>query len=604
MSQIITAETGLSGTPDQVDPVTFEVLRSLFDYAAQRMSSILQRSSFSQILADNVDFSNAVYDPELRLLAQAANCPVHLAAMHFSAKAIADKFGLDQIQDGDIVVVNDPYSGGTHVNDLTFMMPIFHEGRRIAFAVSRGHWMDLGGGAAGGLAGSTHVAAEGLRLPPLKIFKAGQPNEDVFDVLLANSRTPQFIRGDLQAHLGALRGAEREMQRAAERYGADLLLSAMRQLIAYTERISRKGIEAIPDGSYEAEDWADSDGQTNDPVRVKLTVIVTGSDITVDFTGSDRAVAGAINSPVANTAAAVYYALQFFVGPDAPPNAGMFAPIRIVLPDDCWLNAKWPMPVVNCTCISAGKVAAAVWQALAKAIPDRIVAPTFADANWFMATVSTRAGTTLFTDILSGGWGGTPFNDGMSVTMDPLGNCLNTPAESAELMHGIVYERFDLLQDSGGAGKNRGGLGSAFEVRFLGDGMLGIETSRTRSGSPGVHGGGTSPAQRMLRIGKAGAQVIGGLTPDGDWKNPISSTHPFAPGDVFRFEATGGGGWGNPLHRDPAAVLDDVLDEYISPGAARDQYGVVLTADGLRIDEEATAARRAQLAMERKTAHA
>lgn len=604
MSQTITAETGLSATPDQVDPVTFEVLRSLFDYAAMRMSSILQRSSFSQILADNVDFSNAIYDSELRLLAQAANCPVHLAAMHFSARAVADKFGLDRLEEGDIVVVNDPYSGGTHVNDLTFMMPIIHEGRRIAFAVSRGHWMDLGGGAAGGLAGSTHVAAEGLRLPPLKIFKAGKPNEDVFDVLLANSRTPQFIRGDLQAHLGALRGAEREMQRAAERYGSDLLLAAMRQLIAYTERISRKGIEAIPDGTYEAEDWADTDGQTDDPVKVKLAITVKGSDITVDFTGSDSAVAGAINSPVANTAAAVYYALQFFVGPDAPPNAGMFAPVRIVLPDDCWLNAKWPMPVVNCTCITAGKVAAAVWQALAKAIPDRIIAPTFADANWFMATVTSNTGTTLFTDILSGGWGGTPLNDGMSVTMDPLGNCLNTPAESAELMHRIVYERFDLLQDSGGAGKQRGGLGSAFEVQFLGVGTLGIETSRTRSGSPGVHGGSTSPAQRMLRVGTAGAQVIGGLTPDGDWQNPISSTHAFNAGDVFRFEATGGGGWGDPLSRDTAAVLDDVLDEYISREAAHEQYGVVLAADGMSVDEKATASRRARIKAERKTEHA
>src|SRR5690606_19497824 len=212
--------------------------------------------------------------------------------------------------------------------------------------------------------------------------------------------------------------------------------------------------------------------------------------------------------------------------------------------------------------------------------------------------------TTLFSDILSGGWGGTPFNDGMSVTMDPLGNCLNTPAESAELMHRILYERFDLLQDSGGAGKNRGGLGSAFEVRFLGTGMLGIETSRTRSGSPGVHGGEASPPQRMLRIGPSGAEVIGGLTPDGQWKNPIRSTHPFAPGEVFRFEATGGGGWGDPLERATSAVLDDVLDEYISREAAYEQYGVVLNEDGTGVDEKATAARRARLKMERNPDHA
>jgi len=595
MPDIILAKTGLDGTEAKVDPITFEVLRSLFDYAALRMSSVLQRASFSQILADNVDFSNAIYDPDLRLLAQAANCPVHLAAMHFSARAVAERFGIDNLHDGDIVVMNDPYSGGTHVNDLTFTMPIFHAGQRIGFAVSRGHWMDLGGGAAGGLAGGTHVAGEGLRLPPLKIYRGGEPNNDVIDVLLHNSRTPQFIRGDLQAHLGALRAAEREMQRAAERYGAKTLLVAMHQLIAYTETITRKGIEAIPDGVYLGEDFTDTDGQTDKPVRLKVSVEVKGSDITVDFTGSDPAVAGAINSPIANTAAAVYYSLQFFIAPDAPPNAGMFAPIRIILPDDCWLNAKWPMPVVNCTCISASKVSAAIWLALSKAIPQLINAPTFSEANWFMATVTTNSGTTLFTDILSGGWGGTPFNDGMSVTMDPLGNCLNTPAESAELMHRIIYERFDLLQDSAGAGRNRGGFGSAFEVRFLGEGMLGIETSRTLEGSLGVNGGGASIPQRAIRLDEDGsADVIGGLRPDGSWANVIRSTHPFARGQVFRFEATGGGGWGDPLERRPAQVLDDVLDEYISAAAARRDYGVVLTAAGNAVDLPATEALRAE----------
>jgi N-methylhydantoinase B len=596
MPKTVVAETGLSPDESWVDPVTFEVLRSLFDYAAARMSTILQRASFSQILTDNVDFSNAVYDPDMRLLAQAANCPVHLAAMQFSARAILERIGTENIVEGDVAVVNDPYSGGTHINDLTFLMPIFFAGRRIGYAVSRGHWMDLGGGSAGGLAGGTHVAAEGLRLPPLKIYRAGVPNEDVIQILLHNTRTPQFIRGDLQAHLGALRGAEKEMQRAAERYGSDTLIGAMRQLIAYTERITRKGIEAIPDGTYHGEDFADTDGQSDVPVRVKLAIHVDGSNITVDFTGSDPACAGAINSSVANTAAAVYYSLQFFIAPDAPPNAGMFAPIRIILPDDCWLNAKWPLPVVNSTCISASKVSAAVWMALAKALPEKINAPTFSEANWFMATVTTSRGSSLFTDILSGGWGGTPFNDGMSVTMDPLGNCLNTPAESAELFHSIIYERFDLLQDSAGAGRYRGGLGSAFEVRFLGAGYLAIETSRTIEGSKGASGGGQSIPQRLKRLDSQGkAQVVGGVDERGVWKNPIRAPYTFAANERFRFEATGGGGWGDPLTRPTAAVLDDILDEYISAEAARRSYGVILTRVGDAVDEKATAAHRNEL---------
>ena len=597
MTEIIRADTRLEGTNYGVDPVTFEVLRSLFEYSALRMSSILMRASFSQILADNVDFSNAIYDPEMRLIAQAANCPVHLAAMHFSAEAVARHFGIENLHEGDIVLLNDPYNGGTHINDLTFTMPVYYEGTLIGFAVSRGHWMDLGGGAAGGLAGGTHIAGEGLRIPPVKIFRNGELNEEIVSILASNSRTPQFIRGDLQAHLGALRGAESELQRAAERYGVETLAAAMKELIAYTERITRKGVEAIPDGVYHGTDFADTDGQTDETVGVKVKLTVRGSEIEVDFEGSDAQVVGAINSPMANTAAAVYYSLQFFLAPDAPPNAGMFAPITIRLPDDCWLNAKWPAPVVNCTCITASKVSAAIWLALGEAIPDRIVAPTFSEANWFMGTVTTKGrGTTVFTDILSGGWGGTPFNDGMSVTMDPLGNCLNTPAESAELMHEIVYEGFELQQDSGGPGRYRGGLGSRFRVRFLGEGHIGIETSRTIEGSLGVNGGDKSIPQKLFRERDGvQAEVIGGYRDDGKWVNPLANTFSFRPGDVFRFDATGGGGWGDPLDRPVEDVLDDLLDEYISPAHARDKYGVVFDTSAGAVDAAATAELRSSM---------
>lgn len=596
MTEIIRAETRLEGTNYGVDPVTFEVLRSLFEYSADRMSSILMRASFSQILADNVDFSNAIYDPEMRLIAQAANCPVHLAAMHFSAKAVADHFGVENLHEGDIVVLNDPYNGGTHINDLTFTMPVYFDGTLIGFVVSRGHWMDIGGGAAGGLAGGTHIAGEGLRIPPIKIFQNGELNEDLVAILTSNSRTPQYIRGDLQAHLGALRGAESELQRAAERYGVETLAAAMKELIAYTERITRKGAEALPDGVYFGEDFADSDGQSDDPVHVKVKLTIKGSEIEVDFEGSDPQVVGAINSPMANTAAAVYYSLQFFLAPDAPPNAGMFAPITIKLPDDCWLNAKWPAPVVNCTCITASKVSAAIWLALGQAIPDQIVAPTFSEANWFMGTVTTKAkGTTVFTDILSGGWGGTPYNDGMSVTMDPLGNCLNTPAESAELMHDIIYEGFELHPDSCGPGRYRGGLGSLFRVRFLGDGHIGIETSRTIEGSLGVNGGGKSVAQKLLRERAGDAEVIGGHREDGKWINPLANTFSFKPDDIFRFDATGGGGWGNPLERPVDEVLEDILDEYITPNHALENYGVVVDPETYTLDPNATEKLRSEM---------
>src|SRR3990170_7381381 len=210
-----------------LDPVTFEVLRSLFEYTCARMSKILQKAAFSPILYDMVDFSNAVYDSELRLLAQTANCPVHLAAMHFSARAAGRRFGIENLSEGDIVVLNDPYEGGTHLNDITFTMPVFFRGRLLGFAVSRGHWTDVGGGAAGGQAFGTHIAGEGWRLPPLRLYENYQINEDLLRIILNNTRTPQYIKGDLQAHLGALRAAEMELQRIATRYGAATVRQAM-----------------------------------------------------------------------------------------------------------------------------------------------------------------------------------------------------------------------------------------------------------------------------------------------------------------------------------------------------------------------------------------
>jgi N-methylhydantoinase B/oxoprolinase/acetone carboxylase alpha subunit len=575
----------------KVDPVTFEVLRNVFNYACERMTSVLQRSSFSPILADMLDFSNAVYTADLKLVAQAANCPVHLAAMAFSADEAVKEVGRENLCEGDVVVLNDPYRGGTHINDITFVMPIFHEQRLLGFAVSRGHWMDLGGGAAGGQAfAGTHIAGEGLRIPPMKIYEKGVVNKNLLNLILNNTRTPHFVRGDLQAHVGALRAAEQEFHRAAKRYGFDTVTAAMGDLIAYTERIVRKSIEEIPDGVYEASDYADTDGIGGKPVKVHVRVEVSGSNITVDFEGSDPICVGAINSPMANTASAVYYSLQFFLAPSAPANAGMFTPISIKLPDNCWLNAKWPAPTIGCTTLTSSKITSAIWQALGKAIPERITASTCSECNWFVASVKDRNGMVdVFSDLPAGGWGGTPYADGMSVTMDPLGNCMNMPAETAELLFPIRYESFDLRRDSAGAGQNRGGLGAVFKVRFLGDGELSMETSRTIEGSPGANGGARSAVQRSTKIKPDGvSEVIGGLDEQGQWKNPLLAAHKFAPGETFMFETTGGGGWGDPHARPVGRVLDDVLDDYISIDAARDLYGVAIDPKTMTVLEAET----------------
>lgn len=573
-----------------VDPITFEVLRNAFEYTCARMTTILQRTSFSPILSDMLDFSNAIYDAELRLLGQSGN-PVHLAAMQYSADASIRKFPIEQMRPGDVIVLNDPYQGGSHINDITFTMPVYHEDTLIGFGVSRGHWMDLGGGAAGGQAFGTHVAGEGLRLPPTKLYENYVIRDEILAIIISNTRTPHFVRGDLQAHLGALKAAEAELQRITLRYGFETVTAGMNQVIDYTEKIVRAAIEEIPDGVYTGEDYADTDGFTDERVPIKVTLTIKGSDITIDFEGSAPMTKGAINSPMANTASAAFYSLQFFLAPHAPSNYGMLKPLELKLPDNCWLNAKWPAPVIGCTTLTSSKITSAIWQALAKAIPERVTGSTFAECNWFVAATRDPAGNTdVFSDLPAGGWGGTPHGDGMSVTMDPLGNCMNMPAETAELLFPIEYESFELRQDSAGPGKFRGGLGAVFKVRFLCDAELSMETSRTREGTPGANGGGRSAVQRSHKLVDGGTNtVIGGMNNSGEWTNPLLAAYPFSYGEQFMFESTGGGGWGASHERPAEMVLDDVLEEYVSIEAARDQYGVVIDPAAMTIDREATA---------------
>lgn len=585
----------------QLDPVTFEVFRSTFEYICERMTKVLQKASFSPIIYDMVDFSNAILDPKVQLVGQAANCPVHLAAMHFSANAAVFKYGQAGLKRGDVVILNDPYQGGTHTNDVTLTTPVYFRDTLIGFAVSRAHWTDVGGGGAGGQAFASHIAAEGLRLPPLKLCNEYRLDQDILQILKHASRTPQYVEGDIYAQLGALKAAEEELQRLAQRYGPETVIAATEAVIDYTERRTRAAIARIPDGVYEAEDYADTDGYSPNPVYIRLKLIVKGDTITVDLTGTDPEAVGGINSPLANTYSAVYYSLKFFLDPDAPANAGMYRPIRVVLPEGCWLNPRWPRPTIGCTTLASSKITAAIWQALAKAIPDQIVAPTFSECNWFVASVrDPKTGTVhVFSDLPAGGWGGTPHGDGMSVTMDPLGNCMNLSAEIAEMLFPIRYEAFDLVPDSAGPGLHRGGLGSRLQVRFLGSGELSMECSRTRAGTPGVNGGGASRPQRQLKVRADGTQeVIGGWAPDG-WKSCLLASHPFAPNEAFRFEATGGGGWGDPLERDPERVLDDVLDEYVSVAAAREQYGVVITP-AMTVDRDATRSLREQMRQQRR----
>lgn len=561
-----------------LDPITFEVLRSSYEHTADRMSTVLQRTSFSPIIYDMVDFSNAIFTPDIDLVGQTANCPVHLAAMHFSAEASVSEFGADELAADDIVVLNDPYNGGTHINDITWTQPVYDsDDELLGYAVSRGHWTDLGGGGPGGQSWGTHLAEEGLRIPPTKIVEDGELNETLVGLLTKNTRVPQYIEGDIQAHRAALTAAKKELHRLERKYGSETVRQGMTEVLEYTENRTRRAIGEIPDGEYHATDYGDCDGITDESIHLDVTVSVDGDEITVDFAGTDDAVPGSVNSPKANTYSAVYYALKFFTDPEAPANGGMYRPITIELPEGSWVNPEWPRPVIGCTTFAASKICAAIWQALADAIPDEIVAPTYSECNWFTVQGEdpTTGDTLVWSDLPPGGWGGTPHSDGMETTADPLGNCMDLPVERAELLFPMTVERREFIADSGGPGEHRGGLGLRETFQFHGYAELSIETSRTKEGSPGVNGGGSgAPGLLVRNYGREDEEVIGGWTRDGDeWKMCLLGSEPFQPGDSFTIETQGGGGWGEPTARSPENVRRDVLDGKVTAEAAREVYG-------------------------------
>jgi N-methylhydantoinase B/oxoprolinase/acetone carboxylase alpha subunit len=563
----------------ELDTITFEVLRSAYEHTADRMSTVLQRTSFSPIIYDMVDFSNAIFTPDIDLVGQTANCPVHLAAMHFSAEAALERYNEDELGEGDIVFLNDPYNGGTHINDVTWTQPIYDSNDELlGFGVSRGHWTDIGGGGPGGQSWGTHIAEEGLRVPPTKIVENGDLNTDLVEILKSNTRVPQYIEGDVQAHRAALTAAKDELHRLEAKYGADTIRQGMSEVLDYTETRTREAISEIPDGEYNAQDFADCDGITKDSIYLDVTLTVEGDEITVDFEGTDDAVPGSVNSPKANTYSAVYYALKFFTDPEAPANAGMYRPVDIELPEGSWVNPDWPRPVIGCTTFTASKICAVIWQALADAIPERIVAPTYSECNWF--TVQQEDPETddgyVWSDLPPGGWGGTPHADGMETTMDPLGNCMDLPVERAELLFPVTVDRREFIADSGGPGKYRGGLGMRETFTFHGYAELSVETSRTKEGSPGVNGGHAGEPGRLIKnYDGEDREVIGGWREDGDeWEMCLIGSEPFQSGDSFTIETQGGGGWGDPTDRDSEAVHEDVKNEKVSDEAATDTYEV------------------------------
>lgn len=587
-----------------VDPITFEVIRNQLEHICRQMGTILRKTSYSPILYDMVDFSNALLDQNGDLIGQAENCPAHLGAMHFSTKAAISEVGIENLCEEDIVILNDPFKGGTHVPDVTFTMPIFYENMIIGFASSRGHWTDLGGAAAGLSASSKHVVEDGLVIASTKIYERGKPVNSIINLIKANTRVPQYIEGDINAHRGALIAGVQGVKALIDRYGKEVYEQCVLRLLDYVEQRTRRAIRQIPGGQYHAEDEVDCDGTSQDSIHIEVTLTVKDSDIRVDFEGTGPVNKGTVNSPKANTYSAVYYALKFFLDPTCPTNAGYYRPIEIILPEGTWVNAKWPASTRLCTTAAGETIADVIWKALAKAMLDRVNASNYGANVHYVGGVDAKTNRYfVFGDLSPGGWGATPHNDGLDASYNRNGNCMDLTPEVAELFFPVYCLRRELIMDSGGPGKFRGGLATRQTWQIVGSDNATVSQmmTRTKTSPLGLNGGKPGrPGRAILNYGKKHEEVIAGRPLKGGWKMSLFSNFHLKNGETYTAESPGGGGWGNPLERDPEAVLNNVLDGYASPEKARDEYGVVLTISGKKVNFIATNALRQKMMVAQK----
>jgi N-methylhydantoinase B len=474
------------------------------------------------------------------MCAQAEHIPVHLGAMPASIAAVLERF--PSLEEGDAALVNDPFSGGTHLNDLTVVSPVFESGggALLGFVANRAHHADVGGKTPGSMPGdSTDVFQEGLRLPPVLAWRRGRPDESVLAIVVANSRTPADRLGDLRAQAGAnALGAER-LRALARRMGTGALARAMADLIAYSERAVRAGIARLPDGVWTFEDFLDSDGaasaaspERSGPVRIVATVRINGDEMVVDFTGTDSQVRGNVNAPLAVTVSAVTFVVRAVTGPDVPPTAGGMRPVTVVAPEGTIVNALPPAAVSAGNVETSQRIVDAVFGALAQAIPDAIPAASQGTMNNLLIGGPSFA----YYETIGGGQGARPGRDGMDGVHTGMTNTKNTPGEALEYAYPLRVVRHELRDGTGGPGRWRGGMGIRRDVEILCDSAtVSLQTERRLRGPWGLAGGGSGAPGRNLLI-RDGSET----------ELPDKVTLEARTGDVISVQTPGGGGWGAP----------------------------------------------------------
>ncbi|MBA3841840.1 MAG: hydantoinase B/oxoprolinase family protein [Actinobacteria bacterium] len=547
------------------DPITQQIVGNALASIADEMATTIFRTAHSTVVRDGMDFSAALCDPNGETVAQAVTVPFHLGAVPHAMSCLLAKWG-HALRPGDVFVMNDPFDGGIHLQDIFVFKPVFSGETLIGFATTTAHHGDVGGRLPGSAAcDNTEIFQEGIRLPWLRLYDRGEPVDAIFEVIRANVRIPRMTLGDLSAQVAATSVAERELQALARRYGVERLAELMTDLVEHTERLVRQEIASWPDGSATFTDYLDSDGIERRDVRITATVTIAGDELTADLTDCAPMVAGALNSTRSFIQACVYQAVRAALAVEIPNTSGAFRPIRVLTTPGTVVEVVMP-GASSMRGVTGFRALDAIQGALAQLVPSRVGAAGEGGNTLavFGANRPDGSGRFIFYELVVGTWGGTPQADGNDGLTNPASLAANIPVEVAESEFPILVERYGLVPDSGGAGKHRGGLAIERVWRCLTpETSLIVRSDRAAHAPYGLQGGLPGVVSSNLLLRPDGTKVV----------LPSMFSTTIGVDEVFVHRTAGGGGWGDPAERDPQRIAEDVADGKVTRAAALADYG-------------------------------